>query len=89
VVNEKGPSGLPAGKIREEMEKIRLESGNPGIGKKIVFLNFPASSNIMAIKRGEQFIQPTGSTVLEEGDILYVLAKNDAQLTHITRILKG
>jgi NhaP-type Na+/H+ and K+/H+ antiporter len=51
------------------------------IGKRIVNLNIPASVNITYLKRGDSYIQPVGSTRIEAGDILYVLA-DDQQALH-------
>src|SRR5690554_3297860 len=44
------------------------------VDKRIVDLDFPSSAFIAMIKRQGQFIRPEGSTELEAGDVLMVLA---------------
>src|SRR5690606_2891498 len=58
------------------LEEIYLENDNPSIGKKVVDLHFPKNAIIAMIKRGDKYITPNGTTVLEEQDALMVLAEN-------------
>lgn len=44
------------------------------VGKQIVDVRFPKGALIVLIERGEEFIVPRGSTVLEAGDTMLVLA---------------
>jgi potassium/hydrogen antiporter len=42
--------------------------------KKIIDLNFPKTAIIAMIKRGEKYITPNGSTIIEPNDVLIVLS---------------
>ncbi|MDD5254881.1 MAG: potassium/proton antiporter [Candidatus Omnitrophica bacterium] len=55
-------------------------------GKKIAEINIPAKALVVLISRGESFIVPNGSTVIEEGDVFLVLA-NDKDLKALQGIL--
>ncbi|MBL0912651.1 MAG: potassium/proton antiporter [Bacteroidia bacterium] len=56
------------------MREIEISVDGYAQGKKIVDLNFPRSAIIAMIKRGDQYLTPGGSTVLEAGDGLIVLS---------------
>jgi cell volume regulation protein A len=43
-------------------------------GKKIADLQIPRKALVVLISRGEKFIVPNGSTVIEGGDVFLVLA---------------
>lgn len=62
--------------IKSEMQELPLPAGVAAAGKRIVELNVPASVNILAIKRGDVFISPNGSTQLMANDVLHVLAED-------------
>jgi len=49
------------------------------IGKTIAAINVPPKALVVLIAREDKFIVPNGSTVIEDGDVLLVLA-NDADL---------
>jgi cell volume regulation protein A len=74
-LNDKGSTNALE-QHRSEMEEITITAPSHVIGKKIVSLNIPASVNISYIKRGDMYIQPVGSTIIQDGDILFVLADN-------------
>jgi cell volume regulation protein A len=54
------------------------------VGKTIAAINIPPKALVVLIARGDKFIVPNGSTVIEEGDVFQVLA-NDEDL----RLLQG
>jgi len=56
------------------------------IGKTIAAINIPPKALVVLISREDKFIVPNGSTVLEEGDVLLVLA-NDEDLRALQRKL--
>jgi potassium/hydrogen antiporter len=66
--------------IKTEMHEIDLPKGSNAIGKRIVELGIPATVNILAIKRGDVYIAPNGSTKLMQHDVLHVLAENTQSL---------
>ncbi|MDX5338927.1 MAG: potassium/proton antiporter [Cyclobacteriaceae bacterium] len=64
-------------KAKRAMSEITIPPGNHAIGKKLLELRFPPNSLIAMIERGNKFITPNGSTILEEGDILVVLSESE------------
>jgi cell volume regulation protein A len=44
------------------------------VGKSIVEIGLPKESLIVMINRNEQYVVPTGGTIVEKGDILLVLS---------------
>lgn len=59
-----------------EMMEILLPDTSPAIGNSLVNLDFPKKAFIVMIQRNGKYIRPGGSTVLEKGDRLLVLASN-------------
>ncbi len=57
-----------------EMMEIQLPDTSPAIGNSLVNLDFPKKAFIVMIQRNGKYIRPGGSTVLEKGDKLLVLA---------------
>jgi len=58
-----------------EMAEIEIPFGSGAAGKQVVELGLPESALIMLIKRGGGSVVPRGSTILEAGDVLLVLAE--------------
>jgi cell volume regulation protein A len=69
--------------IKSELMEIILPGNSTIVGKSIVQLEFPKSASIVLLKRNKKYIQPAGSTILEEGDMLVVLASNRETLKEI------
>lgn len=65
------------------MEEINIPENNQVVGKKIVDLHFPKSSIIAMIKRKEQYLTPSGSTVIEAGDTLIVISDTHEGMTKV------
>lgn len=61
--------------------------GSEAAGKQILELEFPRDCLITLISRNEKFVMPGGSTVLEEGDVLLILASPE-NLTAARAILE-
>jgi hypothetical protein len=57
------------------LEDFILPYGSPRVGKTLVALNLPKDSLIALIGRGDRFLVPDGGTVLEAGDVLWVLGE--------------
>lgn len=66
-----------------EMIEILLPDTSPAIGNSLVNLNFPKKAFIVMIQRGGKYIRPGGSTVLEKGDKLLVLASNAQAIENV------
>jgi cell volume regulation protein A len=68
---------------KTEFVEIVLPKGNPSVGKQIVQLELPKTALIVMIQRNEKFISPTGTTVLEPLDKLYVLSEDSESLKQV------
>jgi CIC family chloride channel protein len=55
-----------------------LRAGSPWAGKRVAELHLPSGSLLVAVERAGQSVLPRGSTALEAGDRLTVLATPDA-----------
>ncbi len=73
--------------LKSELEHISIPVGNESAGKMIVDLGLPKTVLIALIKRKGKYITPSGSTVLEHGDLLYVLSENRESIEQVYRCL--
>lgn len=73
--------------IKSEMRELTLDSQAASVGKQIVELAIPSTTTIMAIKRGEVYIAPNGSTKLLADDRLYVLAEDTQAYEQLRTVL--
>jgi potassium/hydrogen antiporter len=73
--------------IKTELQEIVLTGNSKAIGKRIVELQIPATVNILAVKRGDIYIVPNGSTLLQENDIVSVLAEDKHALESLIQAL--
>jgi cell volume regulation protein A len=60
--------------IQAQLEEVIVPFHSKAAGKSIVELSLPQQSLIVLVCRNEKFFIPNGATVLQEGDILWVLA---------------
>jgi potassium/hydrogen antiporter len=73
---------------RYEKIDVVIPAGSTVAGSKIVDLKFPKQALIILIQRGDQYLAPNGSTVLQEGDILSIVTTNKDVLTESCRLLQ-
>ncbi len=73
--------------VQSEFVEIILPGNSAAVGKAIVKLKLPKPTLIVLIVRDGKYIQPNGSTTLEEGDKLLVLANNKEILNDIYKTL--
>lgn len=73
---------------KSAMEEIPVPEGSYVIGKRIVDLRFPSNSIIAMIRRGDRFVTPKGSTVIEACDVIMVLLEDKKDLPAVYRSLK-
>jgi cell volume regulation protein A len=73
--------------VRSEFVEIILPESSPAVGKAIVKLKLPPSSLIVLVEREGKYLQPSGSTILEEGDKLLLLANNKELLNDLYHAL--
>ena len=64
--------------IANDLAEIHVATGSPAVGKQIVDLHLPPDVLLVLIGRGGDMIVPRGSTVIEEGDTVLVMAPASA-----------
>ena len=64
--------------LRSELQVIKIAINATAVGKKIVDLHFPDSTIVSMIERGDNYIIPTGSTIVLAEDILHIVS-NDVE----------
>lgn len=65
------------------MRKFQINPGCPVVQKQIVDIGFPETVTIALIKRNNEYLTPTGATIIEAGDSLVVLATNQEGLGEV------
>jgi cell volume regulation protein A len=73
--------------IKSELIEMNLPGSSKAIGRPIVKLGIPKGALIVLVNRNGKYIQPNGSTILEEGDHLLVLASNKEVLDEVSSTL--
>lgn len=73
---------------KTEMREIGIGNTNHIVGKRIVDIEFPQSAIIAMIKREDNYITPNGSTIIEAGDVLIVLANSKEKMKEVFKRLK-
>jgi cell volume regulation protein A len=76
----------PVEGIDTELVDLIIPYHSDAAGKSIVELNLPSDSLIVLISRADNFIVPSGGTVLQEGDTILVLV-NKNNLSEVRAIL--
>ncbi|WP_282591650.1 potassium/proton antiporter [Gaoshiqia sediminis] len=74
--------------IKSLLTEIVVPANCPVVGKQIVHLGLPKTALISFILRGEKYITPTGSTVLEEYDKLFVLSEDKTSVQKVFQCLE-
>ena len=74
-------------RIKGEMKEAAVPEKAGVAGKRIVDLNIPYTVHIMAIRRGNHFVQPIGATRIMENDVLYLLADDEESLNLVLHSL--
>jgi cell volume regulation protein A len=67
----------PMGDLSSDLVEIAIPADSPAAGKPIVALGFPAGALIVMLRRQQDFIVPSGSTVLTAGDTMLMLAQKE------------
>jgi len=66
--------------VKSSLTQVVIDENCSTAGMQIVELGFPKTTSISFIQRGEKYITPNGSTVIQPGDILYILSENPESL---------
>lgn len=73
--------------IQSEFMEVVLPGDSKAVGKAIVKLRIPKPAMIVLLVRDGKYIQPNGSTILEENDKLLILANNKDILAEVYAIM--
>jgi potassium/hydrogen antiporter len=67
------------GKANAEILEVEANEETPILGKSLADITFPKDVLINAIIRGTELITPYGETVIQKGDILYILVSRNSK----------
>jgi len=79
LILEEGPR---YGKI-----EVAIPQESAVVGMKIIDLKFPKEALITLIQRGDLYLTPNGSTILEAGDVLTIVATSKESLSEACHLL--
>jgi cell volume regulation protein A len=74
--------------FKSEFIEIDISPESPALGKQVMELAFPKKSLIVMIKRKGKYLTPNGSTIVEPGDRLLILAEDPETIEEIKMRLK-
>lgn len=63
--------------VKTLIKEVEIIPDIPVVGRRIVDIGFPETALIVMIKRGDKFITPNGSTIIEPYDNLVILAETE------------
>jgi cell volume regulation protein A len=72
--------------VKSDLMEVPVPSDSAAIGRAIVELGLPKGTLVVLLGRGKEFLIPSGSTIVEQGDSLLVLADRES-LRETRRIL--
>lgn len=72
---------------KSRLEQLTIAENSVVANRKIVNAGLPLSVYIIAIKRDKVYLTPTGNTLLQAGDELYILAENEPAMQEAHRII--
>lgn len=75
--------------FQSNLDSFRVREGDKCIGRSLLSLSFPKACLVMGIKRGGAFITPNGSTVIEKGDTLLLMAADEEKMAQVKMLLHG
>ncbi|BAK73710.1 MAG: potassium/proton antiporter [Arcobacter sp.] len=70
------------------LKQFYIEENSKVIGLSIVELNLPADFLILLIKRENDYLKPTGSTILEENDMLLIQCNSENRYKKVLKRFK-
>ncbi|HPM40969.1 MAG TPA: potassium/proton antiporter [bacterium] len=73
-------------RIDADLTDVIVPYSSAAVGRKLSELEIPDKCLVVMIARGEEFVVPSGATVIEGGDVLLVLA-NEADLSKMQALL--
>jgi cell volume regulation protein A len=74
--------------FKSEFLEMDVATESPAAGRKVMELGFPKKALIVLIKRKGKYITPNGSTVIESGDTLLILAEDPGTVERVKEIVE-
>ena len=68
---------VPTSRTRSDMMELKVPDVSPVAGRRIMDLTLPRSALIVLVGRGDDFVAPNGSTILDRGDTLLIIADKE------------
>lgn len=68
---------------KSELVEFDITSSSPSVGKAVVELKLPSNAFIVMIHRHGKYLNASGSTIIEVGDHLLVMADNQSTLSKV------
>jgi cell volume regulation protein A len=69
------------------LKQFYIEKDSKVIGKSIVELDLPSDFLILLVHRNDEYLKPTGSTILNENDMLLIQSKNKRRYNKLIKEL--
>lgn len=79
----------PTNSIQGEMVEFELPEGSPASGKRVLELGLPPGALLIMVGRDNSFLVPSGGTMIQARDTLYLLAEPKALAEVKQRIAAG
>jgi cell volume regulation protein A len=74
---------LDAPRSKNNLIELNLTRDSPAVGKRVVDLELPRSALLVLLRRGDDVLVPRGATVLEDKDVVVIIAeKEDVATPH-------
>jgi cell volume regulation protein A len=73
--------------IKSILTAVTIAETSDIVGKKIVDLNFPLTAWVSFIIRNGKYVTPTGNTIIEAKDKLYILCENKDSIAEVHQCL--
>jgi len=73
--------------IKSDLTEVVIPENCNSIGKQVVELGLPKTTEIAIIQRGQNYITPDGSTIIQKGDKLYILSETRESLNKVFNCL--
>lgn len=75
--------------FQSQLDSFTVRGGDQCINRSLLSMSFPKNCLVMGIKRGSDFITPNGSTVIQEGDELLIMAASEEKMSQMKMLLHG
>lgn len=75
--------------FQSHLDSFAVRGGDQCIQRSLLSMSFPKNCLVMGIKRGSDFITPNGSTIIQEGDELLLMAASEEKMSQMKMLLHG